>query len=232
MMEKSLYFAYGSNINLDQMRYRCPDATVYGQAVLDNFDLRFRGSGVATVEPKEGACVYGLLWELTDKCEASLDRYEGYPRLYIKQTLEVRTFDGQRVPVMAYIMNPELHLKPSLPPRDYYLGIKTGYEQNGLPVGCLKYAFKNCLKECGIEPYPKKVQAKASQKKQQHIPLPFVSHTAKGKAPCRTSALCAHYWARSIISSRLGPLESIVSGHSISFSINSIYRRQFSGRSS
>ena len=123
MMEKPLYFAYGSNINLDQMQYRCPDATVYGQAVLDNYDLRFRGSGVATVEPKEGACVYGLLWELTDKCETSLDRYEGYPRLYIKQTLEVRTFDGQRVPVMAYIMNPEVHLKPSLPPRDYYLGI-------------------------------------------------------------------------------------------------------------
>ena len=145
---------------------RCPDATVYGQAVLDNYDLRFRGSGVATVEPKEGACVYGLLWELTDKCEASLDRYEGYPRLYIKQTLEVRTFDGQRVPVMAYIMNPELHLKPSLPPRDYYLGIKTGYEQNGLPVGCLKYACKNSLKECGIEPYPKKVQTKLPQRKE------------------------------------------------------------------
>ena len=50
MMEKPLYFAYGSNINLDQMQYRCPDATVYGQAVLDNYDLRFRGSGVATVE--------------------------------------------------------------------------------------------------------------------------------------------------------------------------------------
>ena len=166
MMEKPLYFAYGSNINLNQMRYRCPDATVYGQAVLDNYDLRFRGSGVATVEPKEGACVYGLLWELTDKCEASLDRYEGYPRLYIKQALEVRTFDGQRVPVMAYIMNPELHLKPSLPPRDYYLGIKAGYEQNGLPVGCLKYAFKNCLKECGMEPYPKKVQTKPPQRKE------------------------------------------------------------------
>ena len=106
------------------------------------------------------------MWELTDKCEASLDRYEGYPRLYIKQTLEVRTFDGQRVPVMAYIMNPELHLKPSLPPRDYYLGIKKGFEQNGLPVNCLKYAFKNCLKECGIEPYPKKAQTKQPQRKE------------------------------------------------------------------
>ena len=157
---------HGHSRHEQAIRYRCPDASVYGQAVLDNYDLRFRGSGVATVEPKEGACVYGLLWELTDKCEASLDRYEGYPRLYIKQTLEVRTFDGQRVPVMAYIMNPELHLKPSLPPRDYYLGIKAGYEQNGLPVGCLKYAFKNCLKECGMEPYPKKVQTKPPQRKE------------------------------------------------------------------
>ena len=100
------------------------------------------------------------------EAKESFERYEGYPRLYIKQTLEVRTFDGQRVPVMAYIMNPELHLKPSLPPRDYYLGIKTGYEQNGLPVGCLKYAFKNCLKECGMEPYPKKVQTKPPQRKE------------------------------------------------------------------
>ena len=48
MMEKPLYFAYGSNINLNQMRYRCPDASVYGQAVLDNYDLRFRGSGSAS----------------------------------------------------------------------------------------------------------------------------------------------------------------------------------------
>ena len=36
----------------------------------------------------------------------------------------------------------------------------------GLPVGCLKYAFKNCLKECGIEPYPKKVQTKPPQRKE------------------------------------------------------------------
>ena len=67
MMERPLYFAYGSNINLDQMRYRCPDATVYGQAVLDNYDLRFRGSGVATVEPKEGASLEGKGFEFSKR---------------------------------------------------------------------------------------------------------------------------------------------------------------------
>ena len=38
--------------------------------------------------------------------------------------------------------------------------------QNGLPVGCLKHAFKSCLKECGMEPYPKKVQTKPPQRKE------------------------------------------------------------------
>ena len=27
---KKLYVAYGSNLHLDQMRHRCPDAKVYG----------------------------------------------------------------------------------------------------------------------------------------------------------------------------------------------------------
>ena len=34
-MENTLYFAYGSNINLGQMEYRCPDASVVGPVVLD-----------------------------------------------------------------------------------------------------------------------------------------------------------------------------------------------------
>ena len=168
-MEKRYYIAYGSNLNIRQMRMRCPHATICGTARLSGWELLFKGSKTGsylTIEKCETGTVPIVIWEVTAQDEKALDRYEGYPRLYIKQTLEVRTFDGQRVPVMAYIMNPELHLKPSLPPRDYYLGIKTGYEQNGLPVGCLKYAFKNCLKECGIEPYPKKVQTKPPQRKE------------------------------------------------------------------
>ena len=43
-MEDRLYFAYGSNINLDQMAVRCPAATVVGPVVLDNYELLFRGN--------------------------------------------------------------------------------------------------------------------------------------------------------------------------------------------
>ena len=48
-----LYFAYGSNINLDQMAYRCPAAQVVGPVVLEDYKLLFRGNargnGVATI---------------------------------------------------------------------------------------------------------------------------------------------------------------------------------------
>ena len=53
MADGGLYFAYGSNINLDQMSYRCPAAQVVGPVTLDGYELLFRGSGVATSAPKK-----------------------------------------------------------------------------------------------------------------------------------------------------------------------------------
>lgn len=40
-MTERLYFAYGSNINLEQMAVRCPAAQVVGPAVLDGYELLF-----------------------------------------------------------------------------------------------------------------------------------------------------------------------------------------------
>ncbi len=54
-MVDGLYFAYGSNINLNQMAYRCPAAEVVGPMVLNDYKLLFRGNyrgnGVATIAP-------------------------------------------------------------------------------------------------------------------------------------------------------------------------------------
>lgn len=89
-MENTMYFAYGSNINLEQMAYRCPDASVVGPVTLEGWELLFRRGGFATIAPKEGEQVTGLLWSITQSCERSLDRYEGYPRFYNKQMVTVR----------------------------------------------------------------------------------------------------------------------------------------------
>ena len=146
-MEETLYFAYGSNINLEQMAHRCPDAQIMGPVTLENYELRFRGSGFATVAPKEGCVVHGLLWKLTPSCEQSLDRYEGYPRHYTKETVTVQTMDGAAVSVMAYIMAEPMCRQPALPYPSYYRAIQQGFETNGLPVESLEEAWNRTIDE-------------------------------------------------------------------------------------
>lgn len=151
MMNGKLYFAYGSNINLTQMAFRCPAATVVGPVTLDNYELLFRGnaggSGVATIAPQKGSTVYGLLWKITPGCEQSLDRYEGYPHLYEKQDITVRDRGGQEYTVMAYVMTKEWSRDPALPSDFYYQGIREGFRQNGLPVPELKKAWEHAARE-------------------------------------------------------------------------------------
>ena len=52
-MKDRYYFAYGSNMNLEQMKYRCPAAEVVENVRLEDYRLAFRGkapgNGVATV---------------------------------------------------------------------------------------------------------------------------------------------------------------------------------------
>ena len=50
-MSRKEYFAYGSNLNFDQMAYRCPEATVVGTAKLDDYELAFR-RGYLTILPR------------------------------------------------------------------------------------------------------------------------------------------------------------------------------------
>ncbi len=81
MKSKTLYIAYGSNLNLQQMAFRCPTAKVIGASKIKDYELLFRGGrrgSVATVEPLKGSHVPVLLWELKEKDLQALDRYEGY----------------------------------------------------------------------------------------------------------------------------------------------------------
>lgn len=79
------YIAYGSNLNLRQMARRCPTATVVGTGWVHNYQLTFRG--VATIVPKENSSVPVGIWEIDEAAEQALDRYEGYPHLYRKETI-------------------------------------------------------------------------------------------------------------------------------------------------
>ena len=146
-MEENLYFAYGSNLDLEQMAQRCPDAETVGPVRLENYELRFRGNGFATVTPKKGSVVYGLVWKITPNCEQSLDRYEGYPRHYTKETVTVKDAAGAEIPVMVYIMAEPYCRQPALPSPYYYRVIQRGFEANSLPVESLQAAWSRTIDE-------------------------------------------------------------------------------------
>ena len=118
-IDRKLYFAYGSNMNDEQMAFRCPDAEAVGTVRLEGYRLAFCGKGgrgVATILPEAGSHVDGVLWHISAADEKSLDRYEGYPFLYTKETLPVSCKDGSEVSVMAYVMTAPSRDIPASPP--------------------------------------------------------------------------------------------------------------------
>lgn len=137
----ALYIAYGSNLNLPQMAFRCPTAQVAGASELKDYELLFRGGrrgAVATVEAREGSSVPVLLWNIRQMDEAALDRYEGYPNFYEKQMMDVE-LDGRTVSAMAYIMVPGHEFGI---PSDYYAQvIREGYESVGFDTQILDAAI-------------------------------------------------------------------------------------------
>lgn len=79
-----LYFAYGSNMDWDQMRDRCPSARFVGVAKLPGHKLGFsrrsktRGCGVADAVADQGSNVWGVVYEVDDRDVGRLDAAEGY----------------------------------------------------------------------------------------------------------------------------------------------------------
>lgn len=149
MKEKTrLYGAYGSNMNLEQMKHRCPKAKVVGIGILENYKLTFRGryKGVANIEPCKGRKVPIVLWKITEECENVLDIYEGYPSLYVKKEVEIITGD-KVVKAMVYIMAKQYKDMPA-PPTEYYFNvIARGYSDNGVDLKGLQIAYSECLSE-------------------------------------------------------------------------------------
>lgn len=90
IMEKRYYIAYGSNLNIRQMRMRCPGARIMGTSEIEGYELLFKGSQTGaylTIEEKEGSKVPVAVWSVTEADEAALDRYEGFPTFYYKKEL-------------------------------------------------------------------------------------------------------------------------------------------------
>ena len=134
---KKYYLAYGSNLNREQMEYRCPNARPVGTAQLEGWRLVFRGSGSGnylTIEQAPGYSVPVVVWAVTKADEAALDRYEGYPVFYRKETLAItytglKTAQERQATTFVYLMN-EGH-PAGLPSTRYMDTCEAGYRDFG-----------------------------------------------------------------------------------------------------
>lgn len=146
-MSRKFYLAYGSNLDVVQMKCRCPGAVVVGMTWLDDYRITFRGnsrSGVANIEPRKGSRVPVGIWSITQEDERNLDRYEGYPFLYEKHEFRVKLPDLRTVSAIAYIMTPGRNWAP---PSPYYIDvIKRGYKHFGFDNRKLLYAARTPVK--------------------------------------------------------------------------------------
>ena len=123
-----LYFAYGSNLNLFQMKRRCKDSIFLKKINLKHFRLTFRSKyRAADIEPKKNSIVPGGLFDISKSDEKKLDVYEDYPILYRKFYF---TYYGKKV--MTYTM---VKKTPFRFPTERYLNvIKRGYKDCGLGI--------------------------------------------------------------------------------------------------
>lgn len=131
-MKRRYYVAYGSNLNKEQMAWRCPGAKPLGIANLVGYELKFKGSQTGaylTIEENKDSLVPVAIWAVTAKDEATLDRYEGFPKFYYKKKV-ILPLNGDAVECFVYIMHEDRPL--GVPSPWYVETCRMGYEDFGL----------------------------------------------------------------------------------------------------
>lgn len=112
-----LYFAYGSNMEWQQMRDRCPSAKFVCVAKLEDHRLAFtrksikRGCGVVDAVAGPGDEVWGVVFQIDDRDIDTLDAKEGFVRgretnAYVRREISVlENGDANRpISVMTYFV--------------------------------------------------------------------------------------------------------------------------------
>ena len=148
---KRYYLAYGSNLNIAQMQFRCPDATVVGTAVIPDYELLFKGSltgAYLTIEPKQGAQVPVGVWEVSLADELRLDRYEGFPSFYYKKEMripvkDIRTGKVRQRDAFVYVMHEDRKL--GVPTESYMRTCLDGYKDFGFDTAFLLAVYDRSL---------------------------------------------------------------------------------------
>ena len=165
--DRQYYFAYGSNMNPQQMAERCFAARVICAACLPGYRLAFYGrnrvwdGGQETVVqapgPDNGPGVWGVLYELTFGDAASLDlwcsaRLDGGGAYFHYPALVV---DAAGCEHTAVLYKKDVLGRAVAPSSEYLAHILAGAMANGLPGAYVKY-LENLQSAPARYPVPKR----------------------------------------------------------------------------
>ena len=137
-----LYFAYGSNLNHQQMKNRCSGARYIKKHTLNGYKLCFSHKtnhsvyGHANIIKNKKSEVQGALWDITKNDEDKLDGYEGVDYNYYQK--KYFTLKGKKV--LVYIQKIYTKRKPS---SSYLHTIIEGYRNCNLDINHLKKRISN-----------------------------------------------------------------------------------------
>ena len=122
------YFAYGTNLNKKVFLRKFKKAKVIKKYNLKNFKVVFRTKyKIPDLQKRINSKVQGLIYKIDKNIEKKLDRYEDYPKIYIK-----KYFNYNKKKTMYYLMKKKSSIKR---PSGYYFEImKDGYLQNNFKL--------------------------------------------------------------------------------------------------
>ena len=138
------YFAYGSNLNIDQMISRCPSAKILCVAKLINHKIAFTRThrnwpgGVASVLEKTYRFVEGVIYQVTHEDLLKLDDIEnvqGGEYFRVEKSLIVSK--DKSIKSWVYIAHP-MEGGPFHPSKEYIETIIVGAKAHGLSDTFLK----------------------------------------------------------------------------------------------
>ncbi len=151
-MTDKYYIAYGSNLSVEQMKVRTPDAKIIGTAMLEGWRLLFRK--FATIKKNSKFQTPVLIWKISEQDEKNLDHYEGFPSFYKKKNLNiaVKSLNGEdlgEITAMVYIMTDNAlknRRENPIPSEYYYYVLDNGYNDFGFDKKILAEALSEAVK--------------------------------------------------------------------------------------
>jgi cation transport regulator ChaC len=141
------YFAYGSNLNQDDLDKWCDrhgrprldlKSKTWHRATLHDFAFGFdcysrtRRCGAANIQPSPGECVKGVVFEITQPEFELIAQKEGTPKTYVEKNVGLELEDGTRVPAKTFHCCPGTERPDLKPSKEYLRVIVEGDRRYGL----------------------------------------------------------------------------------------------------